>query len=332
VRSTEPIVLVVDDDESVREALASLIGSAGLLVECFASPAEFLRRRKSDAPSCLVLDVRMPGLSGLDLQHRLAHTEHRIPIIFITAHGDIPMAVRAMKDGAVEFLPKPFRDEDLLNAIREALDRDSATRARRAEILGIRSRYTRLTPRQIEVLALLARGRSNKMIARELDCAEATVKTHLTTIFKALNVASRGEASAAAARMERVRETQVARAIDGQVSLGRLLANMESQRFRAGEVLFRKGDASGELFYVEKGTVTLSELGIELGAGSVLGEIGLFSPGHRRTSTAVCKTECEMRTVCAADAIRLYYQEPEFALHLLRLIVGRLQADKLREG
>lgn len=192
--------------------------------------------------------------------------------------------------------------------------------------------HAHLTPRQIEVLALLARGRSNKMIARELDVAEATVKTHLTTIFKMLNVASRGEASAAAARIERVREMQVERAINGHVSIGRLLANMESQRYRAGEVLFRKGDASAELFYVEKGTVRLSEIGIELGAGAVLGEIGLFSPEHRRTSTAVCKTECELRTVSAADAIRLYYQEPEFALHLLQLIVSRLQADRERHA
>ncbi len=187
-----------------------------------------------------------------------------------------------------------------------------------------------LTPRQLEVLALLARGRSNKTIARELDVAEATVKTHLTTIFKALNVSSRGEASAVAARMAKIRETQVDHAISGQLPVARLLARMESQRFRPGEVLFRKGDPSGQMFYVEKGTVRLSELGIELGAGTVLGEIGLFSPEHRRTSTVICKTDCEMRTVSAADAIRLYYQEPEFALYLVQLIASRLQADKDR--
>jgi DNA-binding NarL/FixJ family response regulator len=187
-----------------------------------------------------------------------------------------------------------------------------------------------LTPRQIEVLALLARGRSNKMIARELDCAEATVKTHLTTIFKALNVSSRGEASAVAARMEKIRDTQVNHAVNGLLPVARLLGRMESQRFRAGEVLFRKGDPSGQMFYVETGVVRLSELGIELGAGTVLGEIGLFSPERRRTSTVICKTDCEMRTVSAADAIRLYYQEPEFALYLVQLIAGRLQADKER--
>ncbi|MCC8400491.1 LuxR C-terminal-related transcriptional regulator [Paraburkholderia sp. MMS20-SJTN17] len=190
--------------------------------------------------------------------------------------------------------------------------------------------HLHLTPRQIEVLALLTRGRSNKVIARQLDVSEATVKTHLTTIFKALNVSSRGEASIVAARMERIRDAQVDKAINGRITVGRLLANMKSQHFRSGQVLFRKGDTSTELFYVEKGTVRLSELGIDIGAGTVLGEIGLFSPEHRRTSTAVCKTDCEMKTVSAPDAIRFYYREPEFAIYLIQLIASRLQADKSR--
>jgi len=196
-------VLVVDDDASVREALASLIGSAGLPVECFASPAEFLRRRKSDAPSCLVLDVRMPGMSGLDLQHRLTHGEHRIPIIFITAHGDIPMAVRAMKDGAVEFLPKPFRDEDLLNAIREALDRDTASRERRDEILGIRSRYTRLTARQSQILGMIVEGRLNKQIAAHLGVSENTVKVHRHRIMEKMGASSVANLARMVERLER---------------------------------------------------------------------------------------------------------------------------------
>jgi FixJ family two-component response regulator len=203
VRSTEPIVLVVDDDASVREALASLIGSVGLLVECFASPAEFLRRRRNDAPSCLVLDVRMPGMSGLDLQHRLAHGEHRIPIIFITAHGDIPMAVRAMKEGAVEFLPKPFRDEDLLSAIREALDRESASRERRAEILGIRSRYTRLTPRQSQILGMIVEGKLNKQIAAHLGVSENTVKVHRHRIMEKMGATSVANLARMVERLER---------------------------------------------------------------------------------------------------------------------------------
>lgn len=203
MRSIEPIVSVVDDDASVREALASLIGSVGLLVECFASPAEFLRRRRIDAPSCLVLDVRMPGTSGLDLQHRLAHSEHRIPIIFITAHGDIPMAVRAMKDGAVEFLPKPFRDEDLLSAIREALDRDTASRERRAEILGIRSRYTRLTPRQSQILGMIVEGRLNKQIAAQLGVSENTVKVHRHRIMEKMGASSVANLARMVERLER---------------------------------------------------------------------------------------------------------------------------------
>ncbi|KND61201.1 Transcriptional regulator, LuxR family [Candidatus Burkholderia verschuerenii] len=175
----------------------------------------------------------------------------------------------------------------------------------------------RLTPRQIEVLALVTRGRSNKMIARQLDMAEATAKTHLTTIYKALKVSSRGEASALAARFASVREAQANRSANGAIPVGRFLVNIDSTHYRAGEVLFREGDPGGELFYVERGIVRLAELGIELGAGSVFGEIGLFSPKHRRTSTAVCKTVCEMRAVSADDAIRLYYQEPEFAMYLI---------------
>jgi two-component system nitrate/nitrite response regulator NarL len=192
--------------------------------------------------------------------------------------------------------------------------------------------HLHLTPRQIEVLALLARGRSNKMIAHQLDVSEATVKTHLTTIYKALNVTSRGQASVVAARMEKVCDEQLSKAINGHLSVGRLLANMESQHFRSGEILFRKGDPSGELFYIARGTVRLSDLGIELGAGAILGEIGLFSPEHRRTSTVICQTDCELRIVSAADAIRLYYQEPEFAMYLIQLLAGRMEADKARRA
>jgi two-component system, NarL family, nitrate/nitrite response regulator NarL len=189
-----------------------------------------------------------------------------------------------------------------------------------------------LTPRQIDVLALLARGRSNKMIARQLEVTEATVKTHLTTIFRVLKVSNRGEASALAARMEKIRSAQAERAIDGHLALGKLLAHIGRRRYRAGDVLFRKGDASGAMFYIERGTVRIEEIGIEMGAGSVLGEIGLFTPERQRTSTVVCRTDCEMRTISAAEAIQLYYQEPEFALYLLHLIASRLQADKSRRA
>ena len=193
MKPSSSIVYVVDDDVSVREALASLIGSVALNVECFASPQEFLRRRHRDGPSCLVLDVRMPGLSGMDLQRELARMGQAIPIVFISAHGDIPMAVRAMKAGAVEFLAKPFRDEDLLDAIRQALDRDQAARARHAELAGVASRYAQLTTRQRQIAAKIVEGRLNKQIAADLELSEHTIKIHRRRIMEkmgAANVAS----------------------------------------------------------------------------------------------------------------------------------------------
>ena len=193
MKLAEPIVFVVDDDVSVREALASLIGSVALRVECFASPGEFLRRRRSESPSCLVLDVRMPGLSGLDLQRKLAHAEQEIPIIFISAHGDIPMAVRAMKAGAIEFLPKPFRDEDLLDAIRQALDRDEAAKVRQTEVTGIRSRHERLTARQHQIMALVVAGKPSKQIAAKLGLSENTIKVHRRRIMERMGASSVAE-------------------------------------------------------------------------------------------------------------------------------------------
>jgi len=180
----------VDDDSSVREALASLIGSVALNVECFASPEEFLRRRYQEAPSCLVLDVRMPGLSGLDLQRELVRTSQPIPIIFITAHGDIPMAVRAMKAGAMEFLTKPFRDEDLLDAIRQALECDQVARVRRAELTEINGRYAQLTVRQRQIARKIVEGKLNKQIAAELHLSENTIKVHRRRIMERMAAAN----------------------------------------------------------------------------------------------------------------------------------------------
>jgi FixJ family two-component response regulator len=184
VKPSNAVVYVVDDDVSVREALASLIGSVSLNVECFASPQEFLRRRNRDGPSCLVLDVRMPGLSGLDLQRELTRTAQPIPIIFISGHGDIPMAVGAMKAGAIEFLAKPFRDEDLLDAIRQALERDQSARGRRVELAGIRGRYAQLTARQRQIAKKIVEGRLNKQIAAELHLSENTIKVHRRRIME----------------------------------------------------------------------------------------------------------------------------------------------------
>ena len=174
----QPTVFVVDDDPSMREALADLIASVGLSVEAFKSAPEFLERNRPDAPACLVLDVRLPGLGGLDLQRELLRREAQIPIIFITGHGDIPMSVRAMKDGAVEFLPKPFREQDLLDAIQHAIEIDRVARQERTLVAAVRLRYESLTKREREVMKLLVSGLLNKQIAAQLGSSEVTVKMH----------------------------------------------------------------------------------------------------------------------------------------------------------
>ena len=176
--NTHSTVFVVDDDRSVREGLVDLINSVGMKVEAFSSAQEFLRCKRPDTPACLVLDVRLPGPSGLDLQRQLGRSGHPIPVIFITGHGDIPMSVRAMKDGAVEFLTKPFRDQDLLDAIHQALDSDRAAREQRAKAAELRCRYESLTPREREVMHLVVRGLLNKQIASELGASEVTIKMH----------------------------------------------------------------------------------------------------------------------------------------------------------
>jgi len=173
-----PTVFIVDDDASVRDALKRLLRSVGLRCELFGLAQEFLRYRRPDLPSCLVLDVRLPGTSGLDLQRQLADAGIQIPIIFITAHGDIPMSVRAMKAGAVEFLPKPFRDQDLLEAIHIAMERDRTRRQRETEIAAVRARFETLTPREREVVTMVVSGMPNKRIATEIGITENTVKVH----------------------------------------------------------------------------------------------------------------------------------------------------------
>ena len=188
--NVSPVVFVVDDDPSVRRAIKRLVESVGLHVELFASPQEFLQRWSRDVPGCLVLDIRLPGKSGLDFQRELAEANISIPIIFITAHGDIPMTVRAMKSGAVEFLTKPFRDQDLLDAIQLALERDSARRKQESEIATLRERYESLTPREREVLPLVVSGLLNKQIAAKLGTSEATVKVHRSQLMRKMSAES----------------------------------------------------------------------------------------------------------------------------------------------
>jgi FixJ family two-component response regulator len=186
----EPLVFVVDDDESIREGIESLLRSVGLAVRTFPSAQEFLRYERPDAPACLVLDVRMPGLSGLDLQDELATSGAPIPVIFLTGHGDIPMSVRAMKAGAEEFFTKPFRDQDLLDAIVQAIEGDREARKERAEAAELRSRFDLLTPREREVMALVARGLLNKQIAFELGTAEITIKVHRHRVMRKMRAES----------------------------------------------------------------------------------------------------------------------------------------------
>jgi FixJ family two-component response regulator len=186
----QPIVFVIDDDPSLRKALTSLFRSVGLQVEVFGSAPEFLQSKLADVPSCLVLDIRLPGPSGLDFQAELAKANIHIPIIFITGHGDIPMTVRAMKAGAVDFLSKPFRDQDMLDAVATAIERDRKRRTDEKVISGVRAHFDSLTPREQEVLALVAAGLMNKQIAAEIDLAEITVKIHRGHIMRKMGARS----------------------------------------------------------------------------------------------------------------------------------------------
>ena len=186
----DPIVFVVDDDPSVRRSIERVIQPTGFIVETFQSAADFLRRPRPEGPACLVLDVRLPGLSGLDLQRELTNAGIQLPIIFITAHGDIPMTVRAMKGGAVEFLTKPFRTEHLLYAVRAAIERDRNTLKQRTEVAQLRNRYDLLTPREREVFALLVLGLLNKQIAGELATSERTIKFHRAHIMQKMQAES----------------------------------------------------------------------------------------------------------------------------------------------
>jgi FixJ family two-component response regulator len=185
-----PTVFIIDDDRGMRQAVQDLVESVGLRAESFATGQEFLNRQPTSDPSCLVLDVRLPQMSGLDFQRRLTEIGMQIPIIFITAHGDVPMSVRALKSGAVEFLTKPFRDQDLLDAIQQALQRDRAVREQQAEVHELHGRYQALTAREREVMGLVVSGMLNKQIASEIGASEATVKIHRGNVMQKMQAGS----------------------------------------------------------------------------------------------------------------------------------------------
>jgi FixJ family two-component response regulator len=189
----QSLVFIVDDDVSLRQALDSLLRSVGLRAEMFGSATEFFKHELPDVPACLVLDIRLPGLSGLDFQSELIKSNIQIPIIFITGHGDIPMTVRAMKAGAVGFLTKPFRDQDLLDAVHIALERDRSRRAQDETIHGVKANYQSLTPREQEVISFVTAGLMNKQIATKLDVSEVTVKVHRSNVMKKMGAHSLAE-------------------------------------------------------------------------------------------------------------------------------------------
>lgn len=340
------LILFVAPSGLFRDGVARLLGELGERVEV--KCADFASNLFDGDPlaDLVVLDGdTMPdALSVANASQRLSTG---LPVLVLLTSVDAQTIEQFVSAGVAGHLDKSESGETLLEALRlllagsrypaaspllpdDTAQSAIANDARALDALPDETKAQVLTPRQIQVLALAARGETNKSIAKQLNITEGTVKVHLYTVYKALKVGSRGQASVAAARLQQIGDAQLHRALDGQLSVGRLLSFTTPTRFKSGEELFHKNDPSDALYYVVRGTVSLAEINIEVGRGAILGEIGLFSPDHRRTCTARCISDCELLMVSATDAMRLYYQDPEFATYLIHLITRRLEADKQR--
>lgn len=324
--------------ESVARLLGDLLPGAEVgIADCAASGSEVRL-----AADLLVLDGDHVS-EALEAVGAARRSNHALPIVVLLTTLDLGFVESFIAAGAGGCVDKSDSAEVLRGALRLVMaggiylpptlfsfvvngHEPSADTSTKSNAVPQDSACA-LTPRQIEVLALAARGDSNKAIARHLNIAEGTVKAHLYSAYKALKVGSRSQASIAAMRLKEVSDEQLHQALSGQLSVGRLLARMTRSHFRSGEVLFRKGDRSDAIYYIVRGKFSLPEIGIEVGPGAILGEIGLFSADHRRMCTARCDSDSELLSASATDAMRLYYQDPEFATYLTCLITRRLHPD-----
>ncbi|OYD60406.1 UNVERIFIED_ORG: DNA-binding NarL/FixJ family response regulator [Burkholderia sp. CF145] len=339
------LVLFVAPTGLFRDGVARLLTDLSTCAEVRCADYAATALEHGSIPDLLVLDgdnVR-EALSAVNV---VRCVQPGLPIVVLLTATDSRTVDNFLATGVGDCVSKAESVDVLLDALRQVLaGRTNPPPASRAFTTNAASPPAQaqrlpdappqanagvLTKRQVEVLALAARGESNKLIARRLNITEGTVKVHLYTVYKALKVSSRSQASMTAARLQEVSDVQIHQALEGQLSVQRLLGHMTPIRFKAGETLFRKNASSDALYYVVRGTVSLQEIGIEVGPGTMLGEIGLFSPDHRRTCTARCQSDCELLSASAADAMRLYYQDPEFAMYLIHLITRRLGANNLR--
>lgn len=339
------LIIFVAPAGLVREGVARLLGD-------FDERAEVRCAEYTDASECgasadlLVLDGDH-AREALDAALALRLITPGLPVLVLLTEVNQQTIDSFIAAGVASCLKKSESADELFRSLRRVLADDTylpdgsrafvreaaspcAAQARPHSAIEQGTAVRVLTPRQIEVLALAARGESNKTIAQQLEITEGTVKVHLYAIYKALKVGSRGQASIAAARLRRVGDAQLQLALDAQLTVKRLLSHTSLSRFRSGDVLFHKDAPSDALYYIVHGAVVLQEIEIEVRDGTIIGEIGLFSPDHRRTCTAICKTDCDLLVVSATDVMRMYYQDPEFATYLIHLIARRLKADKLR--